>query len=141
MAKSDTYEKPLPIPDQDSEPYWKALKNHSLTLQQCSKCNRLRFYPRAFCTHCFSSEFEWVTTSGKGNIHTFSVIFRPGMASFRKEAPYILGLIDLEEGVRMMSNIIDCAVEEVYIGMPVTVVYDDVTSEVTLPKFRPINTK
>jgi hypothetical protein len=131
------YEGPLPKPDKDSEVYWEAARRHELVIQQCGACGKYRFYPRILCPHCLSEQFEWRQASGRGVVYSFTVIHRPPFPAFRDRVPYVLALIDLEEGVRMMSNIIECEPTDVRIGMPVEVAFDDVTEEVTLPKFKP----
>jgi len=131
------YEGPLPKPDQDSEPYWEGTRRHELLLQQCSACRRFRFYPRSLCPFCFSDAFNWRAAAGRGSVYSFTVVHRAPFPSFRDKIPYVLALIELEEGVRMMSNVVDCDPAQVRIGMPVVVVFDAVTEEITLPKFRP----
>jgi len=132
------YKGPLPKPDKDSEVYWDAARRHELVLQQCRACERFRFYPRLVCPHCLSDQFEWRRASGRGVVYSFTVIHRPPFPAFRDHVPYVLALIDLEEGVRMMSNVVGCEPSEVRIGLPVEVTFADVTEEVTLPKFKPV---
>jgi hypothetical protein len=131
------YAKPLPQIDEESRPWWEALKRHELYIQKCVECGALRYYPRAQCTHCLSPRTEWVRCSGRGTIWTFTVTHQNQTAGFRDSLPYVMAMIDLAEGLKMMTNIVDCPPEQVKIGMPVEVVYEDVTSEVTLAKFRP----
>jgi uncharacterized OB-fold protein len=131
-----TYEGPLPRPDKDSQAYWDAARRHELVLQRCSECNRFRFYPRSICPYCLSDQFEWRRASGRGAIYSFTIIHRPPVPAFRDRVPYVLALIDLEEGVRMMSNVVDCDPHSVEIGMAVEVIFEDITEEITLPKFR-----
>ena len=130
------YNGPLPKPDRDSAVYWDAARRHELVLQRCNSCHRFRFYPRSVCPHCLSDEFEWQTASGRGHIYSFTVIHRSPSPAFRDRVPYVLALVELEEGVRMMTNIVGCDPEAVAIGEAVEVTFDDVTDEVTLPKFR-----
>jgi len=131
------YSGPLPKPDKDSEAYWEAARRHELILQQCADCSRFRFYPRSLCPYCMSEEFQWHKASGRGHIYSFTVIHRPPFPAFRDQVPYVLALIDLEEGVRMMSNIVECEPGSVEIGMPVEVTFVNLTQQVTLPKFKP----
>ena len=130
------YNGPLPKPDKDSAVYWDAARRHELVLQRCLACHRFRFYPRSVCPHCLSDQFEWEGASGRGHIYSFTVIHRPPAPAFRDRVPYVLALVELEEGVRMMTNIVGCDPESVEIGRIVEVTFDDVTDEVTLPKFR-----
>ena len=134
------YEGPLPTPDKDSQAYWDAARRHELVLQQCNECDRFRFYPRSICPFCLSDQFVWRRSDGRGSIYSFTVIHRPPAPSFRSRVPYVLALIDLEEGVRMMSNVVDCDPHAVEIGMAVEVMFEDITEEITLPKFRLLQT-
>jgi hypothetical protein len=129
--------RPLPKPDRDSAYYWAAARRHELVFQQCADCRRFRFYPRLVCPHCLSDKFEWRQSDGRGVVYSFTVIHRAPTPAFRDQTPYVLALIELPEGVRMMSNVIGCDPAEVRIGMPVRVMFEDVTPEVTLPKFKP----
>ena len=129
------YEKPLPVVDAESRPFWEAAKAHKLALQQCGDCGRFIYYPRALCPHCSSAELAWRDASGEGAIHTFTIARRGAGAAFKEDAPYVIALIDLKEGPRMLSNIVTADVEAVRIGQAVRVVFDDVTDEITLPKF------
>jgi uncharacterized OB-fold protein len=131
------YDGPLPRPDKDSGFYWDAARRHELVLQQCLDCERFRFYPRYVCPNCLSDKFEWRPATGRGYIYSFTVIHRAPSPAFRDRVPYVLALVELEEGVRMMTNIVGCDPETVRIGMSVEVFFDDVTEDVTLPKFGP----
>ncbi len=131
------YKKPLPRIDEESRGYWEALARHQLYVQGCRGCGTRRFYPRALCPACLSSDTEWIRASGRGTVYSFTVTHQNQAAGFRDQLPYVLAVVELAEGVRMMTNIVDCSPEQVRIGMPVEVVFEDVTPEVTLPKFRP----
>ncbi len=97
----------------------------------------MRYYPRALCTSCLSSRTEWVKCSGRGKVYTFTATYQNGVPGFRESLPYIMAYVELEEGVKMLTNLVDCQPDQVKIDMPVEVVYEDVTPEVTLAKFRP----
>ena len=132
------YAKPLPIPDPVTRPFWDSVKAHAIQLQRCGACQRFVFYPRAVCPGCLGA-LTWTPVSGRGVVHGFTIPHRHVNPAFGKGVPYVVALIELEEGVRMLSNLIevDPTPETVRVGMPVEIVYDDVTPEVTLPKFRP----
>jgi uncharacterized OB-fold protein len=134
---ANAYKKPLPRIDEESRGYWEALQRHELYFQRCRSCGTKRFYPRALCPVCLSSDTEWVRASGRGTVYTFTVTHQNQALGFRDELPYVLATVELEEGVRMLTNIVGCAPADVHIGMPVEVVFDDVTPEVTLAKFGP----
>jgi uncharacterized OB-fold protein len=131
------YAKPLPHIDEENRPWWEALQRHELYVQKCRDCGALRYYPRALCTECLSAHTEWLRASGKGKIYTFTVTNQNPAPGFRESLPYVMAYVELDEGLKMLTNIVDCRPEEVRIGMPVEVVYEDVTPEVTLAKFRP----
>jgi uncharacterized protein len=131
------YAKPLPHVDEESRPFWEALQRHELYIQKCRDCGDLRYHPRALCTNCLSSRTEWVRSKGNGKIYTFTVTNQNQAPGFRESLPYVMAWVDLDEGVKMLTNIVDCPPQEVKIGMPVEAVFEDVTPEVTLVKFRP----
>ena len=131
------YKKPLPYINTETKAYWDGAKSHQLLVRKCRACGNYYFYPRDFCPSCFSFDVEWVKASGRGTVYSVTICHVPA-AGFKDVTPYNLVLVELEEGPRMMSNIVDCPNEEIKIGMPVEVTFDDVTPEVTLPKFRPV---
>lgn len=129
------YKKPIPKPSPETEEFWAGCKRHELLVQHCKDCGRYIYYPRTLCPSCSSRNIEWVKSSGRGEVYSFSVHYR-GPKEFKDDVPYVVALIDMEEGWRMMSNIIDCNPEEVCIGDKVEVVFEDITEEISLPKFR-----
>ncbi len=130
------YQKPLPLPTQDTREYWEGCRRHELLIQRCRKCGTFRFYPRPMCPDCNSLESEWIKAGGKGRVYSWTVAVRQFHPAF--EVPYVIAIVELEEGVRMTTNVVNCPLEELSVGMPVEVVFEDVTEEVSLPKFRPI---
>jgi len=136
MADPDPYDKPLPEPTIDSQRYWDGLKEHRLLLQRCASCETIRHYPRPVCASCYSMAYDWVEATGHGAIHSWTVshhAFHPG---FKRELPYVQVTVDLEEGVRMQGRLVDAEPESLRIGAAVTVVFDDVANEFTLPGFQ-----
>ena len=133
------YDKPLPVPDPVTQPYWDGLKAGQLRIQRCLSCEKAVFYPRALCSHCGSRELEWITCSGRGTLHAFTIAHRGTPAAFKGSTPYVVAMIDLEEGARLMTNLIgvDPTPAAVKIGMPVEIVFEEVTPTITLAKFRP----
>lgn len=131
--------KPLPVPTPEAMPFWEGLKNHELRLQRCIDCGgKAYFYPRSFCPTCFSEKVEWFTASGRGKLHTYQIVHR-GHPAFAPDAPYVLAVVELDEGPRMMTNIVgvEPKPENLPIDMPLEIVYDDVNDQITLAKFRP----
>ena len=133
------YKKQLSIPDSDSKEFWDGCQRHELVLQRCEHCHSYRFPPRTICPECFSMDTKWEKVSGRGEVYTFTVVRVPLRPEWKADIPYTIGVIQLNEGVRMVSNVIDCRPEDVRIGMKVEVVFEDVTEENTLPKFKPIS--
>ncbi len=131
------YEKPLPVIDPTTRPFWEAAKAHRLVVQCCQDCKTHIFPPRGNCTSCFSDRLEWTEISGEGTIYTFTIARRPAGPAFKGETPYAIAIIDLKEGARMLGNIVTGDVESVVIGQKVHVIFDDVTEDVTLLKFVP----
>ena len=139
MAEDRKYKKPLPRIDEESKGFWEGCQRHELHVQQCRDCGALRYYPRALCPRCLSDDTSWVLSSGRGTVYTYTVTYQNQAAGFRDELPYVLAYVELDEGVRLLTNIVGCAPETVSIGMPVEVCFEDVTPEVTLPKFKPVS--
>lgn len=131
------YKKPLPEMQPWSKPFWEGAKQHKLLIQECTDCNTKIFYPRKICPECWSQNLSWTKASGKGTIYSYSITMAGVEEKFAEDLPFVLALVDLEEGVRMMTNIVDCPHDEVRIGMDVEVVFEDVTEDVSLPKWRP----
>ena len=132
------YKKWLPRIDEESRGFWEALKRHELYVQRCRSCGTTRFYPRAVCPVDLSSDVEWVRCSGRGTVYSFTVTRQNQAPGFREELPYVLAIVELAEGPRVMTNVVGCAPDAVRVGMAVEVMFEDVTAEVTLAKFRPV---
>jgi len=130
------YPKPLPRPDGDSAPFWESCRAHAMAVQQCAGCGRFRFPPRLGCPHCLSEETRWTPVSGRGKVYVSLVMMRPPRPAWEGDVPYNLAMIELAEGVRLWSNVVGCDPDAVQIGDAVELIYDDVTPEVTLPRFR-----
>jgi hypothetical protein len=136
MSKPE-YTGAIPKPTPETKPFWDAAKQHKLMIQRCNSCNQYYFYPRPLCPCCLSREVEWVEVSGRGKLHTFVINHRaPRQAPM--PPPFILAIVELDEGPRMMTNIVgtDPDPAKLPFDAPVEVVFDDVTPELTLPKFR-----
>ena len=121
---------------EESEPFFEAAREQRLLVQRCTECGEHQFYPRKICIQCGSPGVEWVESSGRGTVHTFAVIHQQGMPGWRDETPYVAAIIDLEEGVRMTSNVVGIDPSAVTVGMPVEVTFVDEGMYV-LPRFRP----
>lgn len=139
MTKAD-YRLPLPTPQPESDFYWERARAHELWLMHCNDCDATYFYPRPICPQCFSRNTGWVRSSGRGTLYAFSIAHRPPRPAFQDRLPYVAALVELEGGARIPTNLVDVEPDpsQIKIGMLVEVVFDDVTSDVTLPKFRPV---
>jgi uncharacterized protein len=132
------YLKPIPEIDIDNAEYWQSCREHAMKLQHCLQCGYWRFYPGPICHRCGSFDTEWAPVSGRGTIYTRSVVYRPASPAFMDDVPYVYAIVELEEGPMLPTNIVGIDPEAVEIGMAVELTYDDITDEVTLPKFRPV---
>ena len=132
------YSGPVPVPTPETRPFWEATRRHELWLQRCRACGAYVFYPRAACQRCLGAELEWRRVSGRGRLHTFTVVHR-GARNFPLPAPYVIAIVELDEGPRMMTNLVGIVPDpaKIAIGMAVEVVFEDVSSEIALPRFRP----
>lgn len=133
------YEKPLPVVDPESRPYWEALCARRLLLKRCRSCTRYHHYPRELCPYCGSDTVEWAEARGGGTVYSYTVARRPAGPAFKQDVPYVVAIIELDEGARMMSNIVGIDPSEVRIGQRVAVEFEAVTPEITLPRFRPLS--
>ena len=132
------YKKPIPVPSDESKPYWEGLREHRLMMPKCSACEGYWFPPTQYCTHCRSGDWAWTQVSGKGKVFSFVVYHRVYHPGFAEETPYAVAVIELAEGPRMLSNVVGVPPEAIICDMPVEIVFDDVAEGVTLPKFKPV---
>jgi uncharacterized OB-fold protein len=135
---SEVIERPLPTPDAATEPYWRAAHEGRLALPRCLDCGHRHFYPRTLCPHCGSARLEWADCSGRGVVYSFTVVHRAPSPAFAAEVPYVVAVVELEEGPRLMTNIVGCAPDAVRVGMNVRVAFKRVSDSVTLPVFEPL---
>ena len=135
------YNKPLPSSSPWSRPFWEGCKRHELLIQHCKDCGDNIFYPKLYCPNCLSPDIEWIKTSGRGKVYTFTIVRNYSPTEFAQDVPYVVAVVRLTEGVQLMSNIVDCPPEQVKCDMEVEVVFEDVTEEVALPKFKPTSVK
>lgn len=123
-------EKPVAHPTDLSRPYWDGLERGVLLLQRCAQCGKFRHYPRLVCDRCYSLEVQWVEACGRGEVHSWTVAHHAFHPGFAEELPYVLAVVDLQEGVRAMGRLIDVAPEKIRAGLPVRF-----TVEARLPAF------
>lgn len=123
-----------PAIDEESKPYWDGLMNGKLYIQYCDDCHQYIFYPRTICPHCFSEEISWQESCGIGKIYSFTVVHQ-AFGPFKGETPFVVGIIELDEGVRMMTRILG-DMDRIAIDKPVSVVFAKVESDFVLPYFQ-----
>jgi uncharacterized OB-fold protein len=127
----------LPQPTAESQPFWDACARHELIVPRCEDCGRFWFPPSNRCQHCWSPRFGWTPVSGRGRLYSFTVFRRAYAAELADQVPYVVGVVELEEGPRLITNVVGYDPADVRVDMPVEVVFDDLTDDVTLHAFRP----
>jgi uncharacterized OB-fold protein len=129
------YQKPVPVASIESKPYWDGLREHRLLVPRCESCGHRWFPPSRLCPNCNSAETAWAEVSGRGKVFSYVVFHRVYHRGFAEEVPYVVALIELEEGPRLLSNIVGIPPERVACEMPVRVIFEDIAGDMTLPKF------
>ena len=131
----------LPVADLETAPYWEGTKHGKLLIKSCRSCKNAYFYPRNHCPRCWSTDTEWMEASGRGTVYTFTVVYQNDLPPFRDRLPYVVAIVELDEGVRMTSNIEGIDPEQVVCGMPVQVAFREEPrgdETIALPVFRPV---
>jgi len=137
MTNTKTYTKPVPAITPEMVPFFEAAKRHQLVVQRCTQCGTHRFPAREICSTCLSRASEWVPVSGAGEVFSYNVMHQVYHPGFADEVPYAVVVIKLTEGAKMNSNLVGVSPDRIRIGMPVRVIFEDITDDVTLPKFAP----
>jgi hypothetical protein len=130
--------RPTPVPDPETEPYWEGVQRRELLIPRCKGCGTRWFPPSASCPACSAFDHEWVPASGRGEIVTYTVIHRAPGPAFAERTPYVLAIIQLAEGPRMLTNVVECSPSDVSIGMPVEVTFEEIAPDALVPQFRPL---
>ncbi|MGZ5961512.1 MAG: Zn-ribbon domain-containing OB-fold protein [Rhizomicrobium sp.] len=136
MIATDALHKPVPQPDADTAQFWQGLREGKLLLQHCGDCKHIHYYQQAMCRVCGSEYLTHRPASGRGKVHTFSVVRRAPGPAFKADIPYAVLLVELEEGPRMISTYTGGAPDEVTFDMDVVLVCEKVSDDLTLPRFR-----
>jgi len=134
-------DRPLPQPiTPEAKPYWDGLRERKLMLPRCRQCRRAFFYPRVLCPFCYAADIEWFQATGRGRLYSFEIAYQTFNKAFKVKPPYILAMVELEEGPRVMSNLIGIEPDpkRIRCDMPVEVVFHKLTDEITLPLFQPV---
>ena len=136
---TQAYSKPLPTPQVESDVYWQKAKEHELWLRYDNDAQQYYFYPRDISPITFSRNTEWRQVSGKATLYTYAIVHRAPHPGFVEDVPFVTALVELDEGPIMPTNIVmdDPTPEKLVIGMPLEVVFEDVTDDISLPKFKP----
>ena len=129
-------DKPLPMPTEDSAQYWEGTRNGELRAQQCDDCSFLRWPPASHCPRCLSGKHTWAKLSGRGKVYSWIVVHKSQHPAFWGD-PFNVAIVELDEGPRLHSNVIDVDPAQLAIGLPVEVVFEKQDAEISLPKFRP----
>jgi len=130
--------KPRPVVQPWAQPFWDAARENRLLLQHCESCDKPIHYPRMVCPHCGSARTGWRIASGRGRIYSYTVVVSNAPSAFVADMPYVVAVIELAEGVRLLSNVVDCDPRQLQCDMPVEVTFEPLDAEFTLPKFRPL---
>jgi uncharacterized OB-fold protein len=128
----------IPISTIETQSYWDACQQEKLLIQQCKECEHVQFYPRLMCTKCSSREVKWIEASGIAKVLTYTIVHRPILSAYQKEAPYILAVVQLEEGPTMMTNVVNCPNDSIKCEMLVKVTFQRWTDEFLVPVFQPL---
>ena len=129
---------PVPAVTDDTRPFWDACRRHELVIQRCTACGTFRHLPTPVCWKCRSFAHEWVAVSGRGSVYSYAVVHRAFLPELAAHVPYIVVVVALDDalGVRIVSNLVETAPDDVRVGLGVEVVFDDVGADVTVPRFR-----
>lgn len=131
------HERELPTVEDETREYWEAAKHGRLLVKRCNACAAVHHYPRPFCPICWSEDVEWQEVSGRGTLYTYSIVYRNDLPPFSEWGPYVPAVVELDEGPRLMTNIVDADPRSLEVGMPVEVAFRDLTDEWAAPVFRP----
>jgi hypothetical protein len=129
---------PLPAITDDTRPFWEACRRHTLAIQRCTGCGAFRHPPTPVCWRCRGFAHRWAPVSGRGTVFTHAVVHRPFLPELEPHVPYAVVVVALDDapGVRLVSNLVGAVEGELQVGLPVEVVFEDVSAEVTVPRFR-----
>jgi uncharacterized OB-fold protein len=127
---------PLPKPSIETEPFWAAVQERRLVVPKCENCGTLTFPPTVACPACASDRFSWTPVSGRGTIYSFTVYHRVYHPAFKGKVPYVVAVVALEEGPRIISNVVGLPPGEVTCEMPVSVIFEEVRDGYLIPKFQ-----
>jgi len=125
----------LPTIEDDTRPFWDAARDGRFLVRRCNACGEVHHYPRSFCPSCWSDDVEWLEASGRATLYTWSTVHINDLAPFAERLPYVAAVVELEEGPKVMTNIVDSDGSDLTIGMPVQVRYREIADGITVPVF------
>lgn len=131
------YTKPLPAPDEASQPFFEAARQGKLLIMRCTNCGAYRYPSRDRCDVCWSTDSAWQQASGRAKVYTFGIMHQLYHPGFKDDLPYNVTVVELEEGPRVTTNLVGVANDAIRVGMPVEAVFERINDEITIPKFRP----
>jgi uncharacterized OB-fold protein len=127
----------LPSPDPEQQPFWDAARDGKLLIKHCNACDEYHFYPRPFCPKCWSESVEWVEASGSATLYTWSVVHVNDLPPFPDRVPYVAAIVQLAEGPRMMTNVVEAEFDAIDFDIPLTAVFHPISDDITIVQFRP----
>jgi len=127
----------LPAPEPETEAFWDAARERRLLVKRCADCGEAHFYPRPFCPRCWSEDVTWEEASGHATLYTWSTVHVNDLPPFPERVPYVAAIVELAEGPRMMTNVVDCDDARLEVGMALQVRYRDLDDEFSIPVFAP----
>jgi uncharacterized OB-fold protein len=130
------YERPLPEITTLNRPHWEAAKQHQYLIQRCQQCGHQWFPPMRTCTECLSDQVEWVQAKGTGSVYSFVIYHQGWLPGYLKQTPYNLAIVELDEGIRVVTNLVGIDNDAIEVGMPVEVMYEHIAPEVVIPRFQ-----
>lgn len=139
-ARAPLFPAEMPVPEVEAltAPFWDAARDRRLVIQRCTRCGTFRHLPHVMCSRCQSSAHEWVESAGRGSVYTYTIVVHPVHPATAAAVPYTVVVVQLDDcgNVLVPSNLVDCPPGDVAVGMPVEVVWERVSDEITLPRFR-----
>jgi len=129
--------KPVPVPDELSKPFFEGAREHRLMIQRCNQCHMFQVPGRFVCDECLGDDLAWVEASGRGTVFSFVIMHQRYNPGFAAEIPYNIATVELKEGPRLLTNLINIANDDIRVGLPVKVSFEDISQDISLPKFEP----
>jgi uncharacterized OB-fold protein len=127
----------LPTIEDDTREFWDATGEGRLLLRHCRSCDEVHYYPRNFCPSCWSDDVNWVEAAGTGSLYTWSTVMQNDLPPFHEQVPYVAAIVELDEGPRMMTRLVDCEADAIEMGMRLSARFEPLDDDVTIVVFQP----